>query len=42
MKERNMQNTEPNQVSQVGHSKTWIAMQKYRGTVTINDQSLFY
>lgn len=37
-----MQNSETNQVSQAEHSKTWIAMQKYRGTVTVNDQSLFY
>jgi len=24
------------------HSKTWLAMQKYRGTVTVYDRSLFY
>ena len=24
------------------HSKTWLAMQKYKGTVTVYDKSLFY
>ena len=28
--------------SEKEHSKTWIAMQKYKGTVTVYDKSLFY
>ncbi len=41
-KERTMQKSETCNVSEKQHSKTWLAMQKYRGTVTVYDKSLFY
>ena len=41
-KERATQTSEPYKVSEKQHSKTWLAMQKYRGTVTVYDKSLFY
>ncbi len=39
---RTMQTTETYNASEKQHSKTWLAMQKYRGTVTVYDKSLFY
>jgi len=41
-KERTTQNSETYNASEKQHSKTWLAMQKYRGTVTVYDKSLFY
>lgn len=41
-KEQTMQKKETYNVSSKQHSKTWLAMQKYRGTVTVYDRSLFY
>ena len=40
--ERTKQNTEAYNASEKQHSKTWLAMQKYRDTVTVYDKSLFY
>lgn len=39
--ERTKQNTETYNASEKQHSKTWLAMQKYRGTVTVYDKNLF-
>ncbi len=36
------QNTETFKEPERQHSKTWLAMQKYKGTVTVYDKSLFY
>lgn len=36
-----MQGTETYSASEKQHSKTWLAMQKYRGIVTVYDKSLF-
>ena len=38
----NYQNVEVSNTSEKQHSKTWLAMQKYKGTVTVYDKSLFY
>lgn len=38
----NYQNVEVQNTSEKQHSKTWLAMQKYKGTVTVYDKSLFY
>lgn len=40
--ERTKQTTETYNASEKQHSKIWLAMQKYRGTVTVYDKSLFY
>ena len=40
--ERTKQNTETYNASEKQHSKTWLAMQKYRGTVMVYDKNLFY
>ncbi len=40
--ERTKQKPETDNASDKQHSKTWLAMQKYRGTVTVYDKSLFY
>ena len=36
------QSVEVSNTSDKQHSKTWLAMQKYKGTVTVYDKSLFY
>ncbi len=41
-KERSKEHSEAYNVSEKQHSKTWLAMQKYKGTVTVYDKSLFY
>lgn len=41
-KERTQQDAGTYHVSEKQHSKTWLAMQKYKGTVTVYDKSLFY
>lgn len=41
-KEKTLQTSETYNVSKKQHSKTWLAMQKYRGTVTVYDKSLCY
>ena len=40
--QRATQKTEIFNASEKPHSKTWLAMQKYKGTVTVYDKSLFY